>query len=118
MNGRNSCSGNSRHIDIRYFFVKDRVESGEIKIKHRNTSEMLANFFTKPLQGNLSRKFRDVIMGYKDISTITEPKDVEGQLIYITHKDKETSQRTKDNEKRSTGCTGKRHIMYVDVLRK
>ena len=23
-NGRNSCTGNSRHVDIRYFFVKDR----------------------------------------------------------------------------------------------
>ncbi len=25
-NGRNSCSGNSRHISTRYFFVKDRVD--------------------------------------------------------------------------------------------
>ena len=24
-NGCNSCTGNSRHIDIRYFFVKDRI---------------------------------------------------------------------------------------------
>ena len=29
-NGRNSCTGNSRHIDIRYFFIKDRVISGAI----------------------------------------------------------------------------------------
>ena len=26
INGRNSCIGNSRHIDIRYFFTKDRVD--------------------------------------------------------------------------------------------
>ena len=25
-NGRNSCTGNSRHVHIRYFFVKDRVD--------------------------------------------------------------------------------------------
>ena len=25
-NGRNSCTGNSRHVSIRYFFIKDRVE--------------------------------------------------------------------------------------------
>ena len=31
-NGRNSCTGNSRHIDIRYFFIKDRVKSGKIKV--------------------------------------------------------------------------------------
>ena len=29
-NGRNSCTGNSRHIDIRFFYVKDRVEKGEM----------------------------------------------------------------------------------------
>ena len=29
-NGRNSCTGNSRHVNIRYFFVKDRIDKGEI----------------------------------------------------------------------------------------
>jgi len=31
---------------------------------------MLADFFTKPLQGNLFRKFRDVILGYKHVDTL------------------------------------------------
>ena len=31
-NGRNSCTGNSRHVNIKYFYVKDRVDKGEIKI--------------------------------------------------------------------------------------
>ena len=26
-NGKKSCTGNSRHIDIHYFFAKDRVRS-------------------------------------------------------------------------------------------
>lgn len=30
-NGRNSCTGNSRNIDIWYFFIKDRVKSGDIQ---------------------------------------------------------------------------------------
>ncbi len=30
-NGRKSCGPNSRHIDIRYFFMKDRIEKGNIK---------------------------------------------------------------------------------------
>ena len=29
VNGRNSCTGNSRHVDIRFFFVHDRVKSGK-----------------------------------------------------------------------------------------
>ena len=70
-NGRNSCTGNSRHIHIRYFFVKDRQDKGEIDIKYCPTENMLADFFTKPLQGTLFEKFRDVIMGYKHISTLS-----------------------------------------------
>ena len=70
-NGRNSCTGNSRHVDIRYFFVKDRVEKGEVKVEYCSTLHMLADFFTKPLQGALYSKFRDVIMGYKPITSLT-----------------------------------------------
>ena len=69
-NGRNSCTGNSRHIHIRYFFVKDRVDKGEVKVEYCPMLQMLADFFTKPLQGALYNKFRDVIMGYKHISTL------------------------------------------------
>jgi hypothetical protein len=69
-NGRASAGKKSRHIDIRYFFVKDRVTSEEISIVHCPTEQMLADFFTKPLQGGLFRKFRDVILGYAHISSL------------------------------------------------
>ena len=69
-NGSNSCTGNSRHIDIRYFFVKDRVDKGEVQIEYCPTGWMLADYYTKPLQGSLFRKFRDVIMGYKHINSL------------------------------------------------
>jgi hypothetical protein len=32
---------------------------------------MLADFFTKPLQGALFRKFRDVILGYAHINSLS-----------------------------------------------
>ena len=67
-NGKTSCSNKSRHIAIRYFFMKDRCDKGEIKIEHCPTNVMLADYHTKPLQGSLFRKFREVIMGYKNIS--------------------------------------------------
>ena len=69
-NGRNSCTGNSRHVHIRYFFVKDRVDKGEITIKYCPTHLMLADFFTKPLTGKLFHFFRDIVMGYKDIDSL------------------------------------------------
>lgn len=73
-NGRNSCTGNSRHVNIRYFFVKDRIANGEIDLEYCPTEEMLADYFTKPLQGALFRKFWEVIMEYQHISTLKVPK--------------------------------------------
>ena len=52
-NGRNSCTGNSQLISIRYFFVKDRINKGEFTVEYCNTLAMLADYFTKPLQGEL-----------------------------------------------------------------
>ena len=69
-NGRNSCTGNSRHVHIRYFFVKDRVDKGEVKVEYCPTLQMLSDFFTEPLQGALYNKFRNVIMGYEPISSL------------------------------------------------
>ena len=69
-NGRNSCTGNSRHVDIRYFFVKDRVDKKEIDIDYCPTYQMLADYYTKPLQGKMFHAYRDVLMGWKHISTL------------------------------------------------
>ena len=62
-NGRSSAGQRSRHINIRYFFIKDRIEKGEINLIYCNTKDMLADYFTKPLQGSVFTRFRDVIMG-------------------------------------------------------
>ena len=61
-NGRASSSKRTKHIDIRYFFIKDRVDNKELTIEHCPTEEMIADFHTKPLQGNLFYKFRELIM--------------------------------------------------------
>jgi hypothetical protein len=61
-NGKASSGRRTRHINIRYFFVKDRVASGEVKIEYCPTESMMADFFTKPLQGALFKKMRDQIM--------------------------------------------------------
>ena len=61
-NGRNSCSKRSRHMNIRYFFIKDQVDSKRVRIEHCPTTDMIADYFTKPLQGAPFRKLRDLIM--------------------------------------------------------
>ena len=69
-NGRTSCTGNSRHIHQRYFFVKDRVDQGEMRIEYCPTELMIADYFTKPLQGKLFIYMRDIIMGYTDVNDL------------------------------------------------
>ena len=61
-NGKASSGRRTRHINIRYFFVKDRIASGEMKVDYCPTKEMVADFFTKPLQGALFAKLRNEIM--------------------------------------------------------
>ena len=69
-NGRMSAGQKSRHIHIRYFWIKDRTEANKIEIRHCPTLVMLADFFTKPLQGHLFRRFRDVILGHCHVNTL------------------------------------------------
>ena len=44
-------SERSRHINIRHFWVKEKVDSGEVMIEHLSTKQMMANILTKPVQG-------------------------------------------------------------------
>ena len=59
-------------MDNRYFFIKDRLNTENIKIEYCPTGQMIADFFTKPLQGNLFRNFRDLVLGYKHISEVND----------------------------------------------
>ena len=59
MNGKTSGSKRTKHINVRYFFIKDRIDNGEIQVKWCPTDEMTADFFSKPLQG---QKFHDFVV--------------------------------------------------------
>ena len=60
-----STSARTRHISIRFFFIKDRIESGEIILEYKPTADMVADILTKPMQGELFRRLRDLLMGKK-----------------------------------------------------
>ena len=61
-NGKASTSKRTRHINIRYFFVADRVQNKEVTIEYRPTGDMTGDFFTKPVQGTPFKKFRNEIL--------------------------------------------------------
>ena len=111
-NGRNSCTGNSRHIAIRYFFVKDQVDKGEVKIEYCPKEYMLADYFTKPLQGKVFRIFPRVIMGYETISWLKQ------QLL--TSKERVGNNKIDVNGKSENQYYGKnmnRKMTYADAAR-
>jgi hypothetical protein len=63
INGKASSGKRTRHMNIRYFNITDRVEKGEAEIMWVPREDMVADYWTKALQGAEFRRFRDLIMG-------------------------------------------------------
>jgi hypothetical protein len=61
--GRSSTE-RARHLDIRHFWIKERLDMGEAIIKHQRTKEMYANLLTKPLQGMQFAVEREALTGW------------------------------------------------------
>ncbi len=59
-NGKSS-SNKTKHMKIRYFWIKDKVASGELEIQHLPTDSMWTDMLTKPLQRELFKKFRECV---------------------------------------------------------
>jgi hypothetical protein len=62
-NGKASSSKRTKHINIRYFFITDRVCKEEVSVVWCPTGDMIGDYATKPLQGALFWKFRDQLIG-------------------------------------------------------
>ena len=71
-NGRASSSSRTKHIKIRYFFIQDRIEKGDISLKYCHTDKMVSDFMKNLLQGKKFFKFRDHIMGMPNGDNIAE----------------------------------------------
>lgn len=53
--------GRAKHIDIQYHFIRDRIASGEIEVRHCPGEDNPADIFTKPLASDKFEKFRDML---------------------------------------------------------
>ena len=56
-------SHRTKHVKIRNFFIKERIEEGVVELVFCPTDEQLADVLTKPLQGDLFRYFRAALGG-------------------------------------------------------
>ena len=52
-NGNQSSSQWTHHLNVRYYFVTDKIAIGEIWVEHCGSTHMIGDYFTKPLQGSL-----------------------------------------------------------------
>ena len=64
-NGKRSSSKRTRALNIRYFFLPDQIERGNLKVVYCPTGAMIADYMSKPLQGKLFQEFRADIMGFE-----------------------------------------------------
>ena len=53
------CSKRSRHIDIRYFWVKEKVQDGSVNVVRCPTETMWANILTKPVRMRIAGTAED-----------------------------------------------------------
>ena len=65
-NGHKSSGKRMKHINMRYYFITDRIQKKDLLVAYCPTKLMVADFFTKPLQGAAFIKFRAMIMNLQE----------------------------------------------------
>ena len=56
--GMESTNKQTRHFDLKLFYITDLVKREEIEVKYCPTDKMLADFLSKPLSCNKMRVMR------------------------------------------------------------
>jgi hypothetical protein len=62
-NGKASSSRRMKHIKVKYFYIKEKVDYREIVIEHCPMEQMWMDFNTKPKQGKVFCEFLGDVMG-------------------------------------------------------
>ena len=65
----------TKHLNSRFFFVRDRTETGELKLVYVRTEDMIADILTKPMTGSQFRKFTDALLGMKHHGGVLESEE-------------------------------------------
>jgi hypothetical protein len=64
------CHDRSKHIEIKYHYVRDMVQKGAVKLQYISTDEQVADVLTKPLSRVKFEYFRDKLgVVQKDFSS-------------------------------------------------
>jgi hypothetical protein len=60
-NGKSNAE-RTRHIDLRYFYITDRIKRGELQVTYKPTADMIADIMTKALPTKSFKVLRDLLL--------------------------------------------------------
>ena len=60
--GKPTFSGRSKHLEVRYFYLKQLVQEGLLDIQYVQTTDNIADFFTKPLARVVFERLREALV--------------------------------------------------------
>ena len=66
-NGRLSSGKKTKHIQAKFFFIKDRIDDWEMTVVNCPNEGMWADILTKPLQGKAIRVMRSKLMNCEEV---------------------------------------------------
>ncbi|CAI7739510.1 unnamed protein product [Closterium sp. NIES-53] len=70
---KNGFANRTKHVDLRYFFVKDEIEKGTLELSYCPTSEMAADYLTKKL-GELKFEYCMLLTGQGHVTGSDTPE--------------------------------------------
>ena len=116
-----SAGDKSRHINIRFFFIKDILKREGIELIHCPTERMIADYYTKPLQGSLFRKMRDIVMGIAPFPAEERVESRNNEHSIAAEQCTSTENNSTRVLNLDTGAVGQGHrreyVSYADALR-
>ena len=79
-NGRSSSFKRTKHIEHRYFLVKDKLDRKDLEVQYCPTGEIWSDLLTKPQQGALFEKMRAELMNVNENydDNLEKKKDTSG----------------------------------------
>ena len=67
----------TRHLNVRYFFVIDRVKLGHVRLEYMPTKSMIADMMTKAVNGALFQDLRNLLFGIGGPSNVLHDSSTE-----------------------------------------
>ena len=107
-NGCVSRSIRTKRTEIRYFFIHNRIEKGDICLEYCHTDKMGADFMIKPLQGKHFFEFRNYFMGMPNGENISKMRKARYEIAQ--NEDSQNGQTAKQRESKKSKQKSNRFV--------